>query len=132
MDGDDGLLCARCGMIERVRQTLEVDRFALILIIQLKRFDDSSRHLQKNNTIVDYPCRFNAAQYTTGQRGFYDLIGVICHSESLNDGHCTSVVRAADDIWYEIWDESVWPRSDKTAPQLSGALGLFYQKVDDV
>jgi ubiquitin C-terminal hydrolase len=131
MIGENGLLCDECSNVEDVQRSIQVVRFAPVVIVQLKRISQHGSHLSKNTTPGSYPLSFQTAQWAERDTGERHLTGVIHHSGSLEEGHYTCFVRDPNDwnLWYNIsdsWVSQVSRPGNRITD--STAMTLIYQK----
>jgi ubiquitin C-terminal hydrolase len=132
MEGENALLCERCGVLEDILKKVVVWRFPPVLVIHLERFTERRGFLEKNNIVVHYPMVFDARHYAASlehAHGVYDLIAVVCHAGTLEGGHYWCMVRdrAAADVWYHVSDSDVRQVHASDAYQAC-AYVLFYQQ----
>jgi ubiquitin C-terminal hydrolase len=113
-------------------RTIEVMRFAPVLFVQLKRFEQNGTRLVKNHAKVSYPIEFDSAQFAKEASGVYDLTGISRHAGSLSMGHYTALVRHPDDMehWYNISDSSVRESEEESGSRITDASAMFliYQR----
>jgi ubiquitin C-terminal hydrolase len=132
MTDDSLLVCQECGCCRGCVRQMAVVRFAPIIVIQFKRFDQVDRRLVKNNAKVSYPIEFNPAGFAGESSGIYDLTGVSRHAGSLSGGHYTALVRDPNDMqhWFDISDSSVWPWDQGSRQRIEdrSAMVLIYQR----
>ena len=98
-----------------------------VLTIHLKRFSPLGR---KIGHAVQYDERLTLAQAVSeGQYGpTYSLYGVISHAGGgPNSGHYYAHVKASNDQWYEMNDDSV-TRHPRTPINMKNAYILFYMR----
>ena len=98
-----------------------------VLTIHLKRFSPLGR---KIGHAVQYDERLTLAQAVSeGQYGpAYSLYGVISHAGGgPNSGHYYAHVKASNDQWYEMNDDSV-TRHSRTPTNMKNAYILFYMR----
>jgi ubiquitin carboxyl-terminal hydrolase 8 len=131
LDGDNAFYCDDCDGLENCQRTIEVVRFAPILIIQLKRFEQMGSRLKKSTKIVSYPIEFDSKYFCAEASGKYELTGVSRHAGSLSGGHYTALIRhPGEDQWYSISDSSVSRSRKLTGGRISdaSAMVLVYQR----
>lgn len=114
--------CSRCRNHVPATKTIELWRLPNVLILQLKRFNDTNAmRREKNQVLVDFPTdcldlRNYAPAIEENQicdpsiPAVYDLFGVINHFGRLGFGHYTAVAREWDDsslspLW-TLFDDS--------------------------
>jgi ubiquitin carboxyl-terminal hydrolase 8 len=100
-----------------------------ILIVCLKRFDNSRRKITAN---IDIPIEnLDLSNYLRGynNRAVYNLIGVSNHTGGLGGGHYYSYCKGENGTWYEFNDTNVSKisRENIITPN---AYVLFYKKTD--
>jgi ubiquitin carboxyl-terminal hydrolase 8 len=131
MKGRNRVWCNRCRCLQDVQRRSSVVKFAPVIIVHLKRFEDSRSGLMKNNTPISYPLEFDSGRFASFSTGVYDLIGVICYTGTFQSGHYTCLVREAERgaQWYHISDNEVTlARLDSGHPRAdSSAITLLYQ-----
>jgi len=101
-----------------------------ILIIDLKRYNNSNRKIQQ---LVQFPLEnLDLSPYVNGYKKNeykYDLYGVCNHSGSVQGGHYTSFVKHANNNWYHF-NDNVVSKIEKIESVISvKAYCLFYRKV---
>ncbi len=82
-----------------------------VLVLQLKRFEFSSRSRTKLGKRVDFDTALDLAPFMADRRGpprLYALYGVLVHhGHSLHAGHYVAFVRGPNGLWYQMDDASV-------------------------
>ena len=133
------LHCDFCKKQRNVSKQTEICSLPKILVIHLKRFVFSEKHMDyvKNNDRVDIK---RSIQLTSSQEkvmGEYRLYGIVHHYGTKSNGHYIADVRDMskynsegenEEVWYNCDDETIRKIS---APQLlsSTAYVLFYYKT---
>lgn len=114
-----GWICRRCFKTVNPIKTFSLKSTPKYFIIQLKRFVDTS---SKNNAHIDlnYTIKLNDVNY--------ELVGIICHSGNLSEGHYYSFCKRGS--WAEFNDDYVKavdiPRVSGNTPYL-----LFYSRKNE-
>jgi ubiquitin carboxyl-terminal hydrolase 8 len=132
MAGDNTLGCDQCDRLVECDRLITVVRFAPIIVVQLKRFEQIGSRLEKSHTIISYPVEFDTSPYCEERSGVYLLTGVSKHGGSLSGGHYTALVRDPDDLahWYSISDSSVSSTQEPAGGRIAdgSAMFLVYQR----
>lgn len=137
-DEDVLVECPHCGKeVPCAKRTTSVWRTSDVLIIQFRRFRETSYGSQKVDTPIEYPDVLDMSKYISGDRKLqkdeliYDLYAVSAHSGSLSGGHywCYAQVQGVDGRteWYEFNDSSCHSISAQRAHS-SQAYVLFYMR----
>ena len=112
LDESNEWYCSKCKEHRRGYKQLEIFRFPIYLILQLKRFKNQCGIFfnSKNSTYVKFPLEgLNLNKYLVGPRNIdyiYDLISISQHYGTSFLGHYTSACKKRND-WYEFDDDSV-------------------------
>ena len=133
LSGENKYNCSKCKRKTDALKTMYIWEPPEILIIHLKRFDNTRHMVMKVDTYVDYPLEnfkldgcyssFNTHDYK------YNLVAVSNHFGSCNGGHYTAYCKNAfNNNWYNFDDRSVTyiPNID-TIVSKSGYI-LFYRR----
>jgi len=120
MTGINQIKCDKCKAKQTATRMCCVSRYPEVFVLHLKRYKQENARLVKINSKV----RFD--EFLELQNVKYELVGVVEHSGTLNTGHYTSIVKAAEDSWYYCSDTSV-----KKCPniRICNPYLLFYTKV---
>ena len=118
--------CPQCNIHGKCSRRSEIKKLPSVLILHLKRFDNSSR---KKENEIDFPLVNLSLPAHAMQRencpAIFNLCSVTNHYGSLTTGHYTSLCRSPDGgTWYKCDDRNV------TRTRMSGissaAYMLFY------
>lgn len=103
-------------------------RIPRILLIHLKRFNETAYLPTKNDKLVDFPVKSMKFECFSGGEKvpLYDLFGVIEHCGSLSFGHYTALCRD-EEGWARFDDEQVTPLREESEVVTRQAYVLFYQ-----
>ena len=119
--------CPQCSTQGLCTQRSEIRKLPSMLILHLKRFDNSSRKIENE---IEFPLvNLNISDYVKqneNKDASFNLCGVTNHYGTLAAGHYTSLCRSLDqNIWYKCDDQNV------TKTRMSGisnaAYMLFYE-----
>ena len=128
LDDDNKWLNEKTGKKESVKKNIKFWNFPDILIISLKRFNNSGRKIQK---LVNFPIEnLDLRKYVTGYKKndyIYSLYGIANHTGGTAGGHYYAYVKNANGKWYNFNDTSVKEMKifDLISPK---AYLLFYSK----
>ncbi len=87
-----------------------------VLVIHLKRFQQSNYYRRKLDTKVSIPERLSLKDFTDKDNASYELQGIIKHAGFINGGHYTADCKV-EGRWYDFNDSHV----SRTEPSLSGS-----------
>lgn len=111
------------------KRQIQFFKFPDILIITLKRFDNS---LRKNNSLISFPLdNFDLSSYVIGYNAkqyIYELYGICNHSGSIKGGHYTAFVKTNQNNWYHFDDTNVHKITKLEQLQTPKAYCFFYRK----
>lgn len=128
LEGDNAYLNEKTNAKESVHKYINFWSFPDILIIALKRFNNSNK---KINTLVDTPLEnLVLSKYVVGydkESFVYDLFGITNHHGGCLGGHYTSFVKNANNNWYHFNDTNVNEVKD-TQLITNKAYCYFYKK----
>eukprot|EP00922_Rhytidocystis_sp_ex-Travisia-forbesii_P049489 GHVS01073651.1.p1 GENE.GHVS01073651.1~~GHVS01073651.1.p1 ORF type:complete len:995 (-),score=94.92 GHVS01073651.1:22-3006(-) len=145
LDDADSWYCPTCKQHVRASKKIDLWRMPDVLILHLKRFQNSSRfYRSKIDTLVKFPHKrgevldmkphilpdglsYLRECVRSTFDACYELVAVNCHSGSLGGGHYTANVRVGD-RWMDFNDPYVKER-DEDELETSEAYLLFYQLV---
>ncbi|GAA5918087.1 hypothetical protein JCM1841_005245 [Sporobolomyces salmonicolor] len=123
--GQNKYKCEKCKKLVNAEKRFTIDQAPLVLTMHLKRFTPTGR---KVSGAIKYPEQLRLGPYMSDPSTdpTYRLYGLILHSGSgPHSGHYTAYVRAANDRWYDMNDETV--SSMPSAPMSArNAYVLFY------
>ena len=129
LDGENAWYNETTKEKENIRKRIQFWSFPDILIIDLKRFNNS---FQKNQILVTFPVdNLDLSKYVIGYKKEsynYELYGICNHSGSVMGGHYTAFVKNANGNWYHFNDQEV---SNVITPEniiTPKAYCLFYRK----
>ena len=127
IDGDNKVINEKSGKKEDCTKQLLFFSLPEVLIIVLKRFENSGRRVNIN---VDIPlANLNLEKYVIGYKeneSTYDLYGVCNHIGTHMGGHYTAFIKVKNEKWYEFDDKNVNPYDGKIISKDSYCL--FYRK----
>ena len=127
--------CLSTGSVERGERLFKLPKF---LVFHLNRFYFCPRRLNfaRVDSPVDFP--FDSFQitdsYGDGGRSVnrkYRLCGTVNHFGRIDSGHYTSLVRTANNTWYDCNDSRISAANHKNRLYKDSAYILIY-KVDDI
>jgi ubiquitin carboxyl-terminal hydrolase 36/42 len=127
LKGADKYKCEKCKMHVDASKRFTIHDAPEALTIHLKRFSPLGR---KIGHAVQYDERLSLANAVSeGQYGpSYSLYGVISHAGGgPNSGHYYAHVKASNDQWYEMNDDSV-TRHSRPPTSMKNAYILFYMR----
>lgn len=138
-DSIEGFTTDRKGSVT-VSKRVEVHRLPPCLVMQLSRFAVSpmTGKAVKTHKQIHFPFTLNMRPWCTqeclrdggapdGAR--YALCGIVVHhGQSIRSGHYVAYVKAANDLWFEVDDESSTQVSEATVAKQQAYL-LFYNNV---
>ncbi|CRG97945.1 ubiquitin carboxyl-terminal hydrolase 2, putative [Plasmodium gallinaceum] len=142
LDENNTWYCSNCKLHVQAFKKLDLFRMPIILILHLKRFNNTNRWLRtKIDSYVYYPHKeneyLNMSPYILedGLKHMkkldphylpvYELIGVNCHTGGLCGGHYYAYVKLKDK-WYNFNDTFV-TNIDESQVNTKNAYLLFYQ-----
>ena len=112
-----------------IRKKIQFWSFPNILVIDFKRFNNSS---QKNQILITFPLDdLDLSNYVIGYKKEiykYELYGVCNHSGGVMGGHYTAYVKNANSKWYHFNDTTVSEVGLTDSIISSKAYVLFYRK----
>ena len=128
MEGDNAWFNDKTNQKEDINKSILFWNLPNILIIDLKRFDNSNK---KINSIVNFPINdLNLSKYVIGynKESFkYDLYGICNHSGLTMGGHYFANVKNANGKLYNFNDTNVKEISEKDLIS-NKVYSLFYRK----
>lgn len=107
--------CQRCNTSQDAIKRLSIYKLPPVLVFQLKRFE----HLlngtsSKMNDFIEYPPYLNMRDYCdSGDTDvdvpdlIYELIGVVAHKGTVNEGHYVATTKVAGRQWFKFNDSMV-------------------------
>lgn len=127
--------CPQCNTTDDPAKQLTIDKLGSMLTLQLKRFE----HLPNGNNVkltnfVEYPLYLNVTKYcddgklddsAMAKDITYELIGVVSHKGTVNEGHYISTLKVNEDKWFRFNDSMVSEISQEQALKDEAYL-LFY------
>jgi ubiquitin C-terminal hydrolase len=114
--------CESCGMVDCVIKRTTAEKYPLILIVTLMRFDNN---LTKIDDFIEFPNILAVGK----EELLYQLYALIVHEgKVINHGHFTAFVRDQNDIWYKADDMCVFKANAATVMSSRPYL-LFYKRV---
>nr|CCA22162.1 ubiquitinspecific protease putative [Albugo laibachii Nc14] len=134
LEESNGFYCSKCRKNGSTWKTIVFYRLPEILVIHLKRFEVKAAHCKKNMRNIEFPVesldleRFCASGAVLDGGTKYDLMGVVLHDGTLNDGHYTAeCLHGVKKAWYSFNDACVSsiakPSNNSASPYI-----LFYQR----
>ena len=128
MSGDEQYYNEKTKQKEDVDKGLCVWSFPNVLVISLKRFNNSGN---KDQRLVTFELdNLDLTKYVKGydkKSYIYDLYGICNHSGGTMGGHYTAYVKNANGLWYSFNDTNV-SKMDESKLVSPKAYCLFYQK----
>ncbi|SMN20537.1 similar to Saccharomyces cerevisiae YMR223W UBP8 Ubiquitin-specific protease that is a component of the SAGA (Spt-Ada-Gcn5-Acetyltransferase) acetylation complex [Maudiozyma saulgeensis] len=127
--------CPQCDTTDDPTKQLTIDKLGSMLTLQLKRFE----HLPNGNNVkltnfVEYPLYLNVTKYFDDGKTdhqviakdiTFELIGVVSHKGTVNEGHYISTLKVNEDKWFRFNDSMVSEISQEQALNDEAYL-LFY------
>lgn len=108
LEGENAWFNDKINKKEKVKREIIFWSFPNILIIDLKRWEDNGR---KINKLVTSPLNsMDLSSYVKGYNNksyIYDLYGVCNHLGGSNGGHYTAYIKNANGKWYEFDDMQI-------------------------
>lgn len=113
--------CPQCNTTKDPIKQLTIDKLSPIMIFQLKRFE----HLINGNNIklndfVEFPLYLEMSDYCDDNRNsvdheakinlphiLYELVGVISHKGTVNEGHYTATLKLPSGQWFKFNDSMI-------------------------
>lgn len=145
LTGDNALQCSQCHRKTTALQSLQLGNISPIIIIHLKRFiyDRSKKLTRKLKHFISYPEFLDLTPYIVtnnvpqevqnnhqSDEYIYMLYAVVLHlGETANNGHVLVYIRAPDNLWYRINDESVTSTNTKVVMSDNNSYILWYTKL---
>jgi len=130
LENENGYYNEKTGQKENVYSKISFWSFPNILIICLKRFNNSIR---KKQNLITFPLNnLDLSEYVIGynkEQFKYDCYGIANHSGNILGGHYTSFVKNANNNWYHFNDTSVQKVEDLNQIISPKAYCLFYRKI---
>ncbi|ETB62370.1 hypothetical protein YYC_00956 [Plasmodium yoelii 17X] len=142
LDEDNTWYCSNCKLHVQAYKKLDLFRMPIVLILHLKRFNNSNRWLRtKIDSYVYYPHKENEyldmtpyilpdglkhmKSFDPNYLPLYELIGVNCHTGGLGGGHYFAYVKL-NGQWYNFNDTYVTTINESQINTKNAYL-LFYQ-----
>ncbi|KAJ1799053.1 hypothetical protein LPJ59_002096 [Coemansia sp. RSA 2399] len=130
---DDPWYCSKCKKHQQATKKFDLWRVPEILVVHLKRFQNSRAWRDKIDTYVDFPLSdLDLTQTVVGSKGetlVYDMYAVCNHFGGLGGGHYTAYARSPeDDKWYEFDDSRVSEVRSPEDVKTAAAYMLFYRQ----
>lgn len=106
--------CDNCNTSQDAIKQLKISKLSAVLVLQLKRFE----HLMNGNSIklndfIEFPLYLNMKDYCdSGDQDatpdiIYELLGIICHTGTVNEGHYTAICKILEGKWIKFNDSMV-------------------------
>jgi ubiquitin C-terminal hydrolase len=130
LDRNNQWRCDKCNQLVQATKQMGIHECSKILIVHLKRFEETGYSMRKITTAVDYDDRLDMGQFTTGRNGgTYILTGAVFHSGTMAGGRYTSaVLDQSEDQWY-YYNDSHASAVSRSEAHSSSAYILFYERV---
>jgi ubiquitin carboxyl-terminal hydrolase 8 len=129
LEGENAWYNEKTGKKVDIRKKIQFWSFPNILVIDFKRFNNSS---QKNQVLITFPLEnLDLSEYVIGYKSesyVYDLYGVCNHSGGVMGGHYTSYIKNANGKWYHFNDTIVSEVVISETIISQKAYVLFYRK----
>jgi len=128
--------CKNCNNYVNATKSISIWKSPTILVLQLKRFNYSTK--RKNAKLIKFPINnLNIAQFISpisyklipDSCYEYNLVSIINHSGSMNNGHYYSYCKNIDNKWYN-YDDTIVNTINKLQLITSNAYLLFYVRND--
>ena len=131
MNGENKWFNDKTGTYEDVKKNINFWSLPDILIIDLKRFDNSMKKISKR---IDVPLNnLDLSKYVAGynkDKYVYDLFGICNHMGSIYSGHYTAYVKNANNNWYEFNDQVISNIDDKKVVTNNAYCFFFIKKYN--
>lgn len=107
--------CKQCNTSQDAIKRLSIYKLAPVLVLQLKRFE----HLLNGNNVklvdfIEFPLYLNMCSYCDPSDAdgevpdvIYELIGIVAHKGTVNEGHYVSITKVAGGQWFKFNDSMV-------------------------
>ena len=131
---DNKWYCSDCKDFQQATKKLDVYRTPEVLIIQLKRFLQTSRYQrEKINAYVDFPIKgLDLSEFVLGDDDVsvpvYDLYAVSNHYGGTNGGHYTAFAKNFENNKWYHFDDSRCQEVNVSRVKTQAAYVLFYRK----
>ena len=126
----EGWRCSSCLHVQDVDKSIKLEVVPEVLVIQLKRFDESG---DKKMDRISFPEYLDLSPYTKGESSDkYGLTCVVHHRASLHSGHYITVAKCPNGQWMQIDDNTVTPARLRAARNPPGGWTpyiLFYHRI---
>lgn len=125
--------CPNCNTSQDAIKRLSIYKLPPVLVLQLKRFE----HLLNGNSLklndfIEYPPYLNMRDYCSSGDSdvdvpdlIYELIGVVAHKGTVNEGHYVATTKVAGRQWFKFNDSMVSSVTQEEALTEQAYL-LFY------
>ena len=131
LNGDNKWKCDKTNNYYDAIQNIKIWKFPSILIINLKRFNNSRRKIKK---LIDFPIdNLDLRKYCEGydaHKSIFNLYAICNHSGNLNSGHYYAYCKNLNNKWYKYNDRNV-SLLDESNIVTSNAYCLFYKKINN-
>ena len=127
LTGENRYNCPNCKKKTNASKQYLIKSSPNILTIQLKRFTNSGK---KDNRTVGYSEKLVLSkELLSEEKVTYSLYAVLIHiGFGCRSGHYYSFVKSANDLWYEVNDNSVSQTSASRVLSHNGAYILMYRR----
>ena len=110
--------CPHCQTDKGPIKQLTIDKLSPVLILQLKRF----KHLMNGNNVkindfISFPLYLEMSNYchdnidhdkeSSSAHVLYELIGIISHKGTVNEGHYTATIKLPSGQWFKFNDSMI-------------------------
>lgn len=106
--------CEKCNTKQNAIKQLTIAKLPPVLVLQLKRFEHSINGSSvKLNNYIEFPTYLDMSKYCQTDKVsetpaiVYELIGLISHQGSVNQGHYTSICKIPGGQWFKFNDSMV-------------------------
>ncbi|EDO16566.1 hypothetical protein Kpol_1064p48 [Vanderwaltozyma polyspora DSM 70294] len=116
--------CKNCNTSQDPTKQLAVAKLSPVLLFQFKRFEHLlSGSSIKLNDVIEFPLYLNMKDYCDVEQRddsnskpdlIYELIGIICHTGTVNEGHYTAICKIPEGQWIKFNDSMVTIISEET------------------
>ncbi|CCE63892.1 hypothetical protein TPHA_0G00560 [Tetrapisispora phaffii CBS 4417] len=132
--------CSNCGGPQGALKQLTISKLPPVLLLQLKRFEHKlNGQSSKLNDSIEYPpyLRMNDYCQTSSNETIdspddsdiiYELIGVICHTGTVNEGHYICSCKLANNQWVKFNDSMITIVDNETVLKEQAYLLIYSTK----
>jgi hypothetical protein len=128
LEGNNQYFCPTTKKLENATKQFTIYKPPLVLIIHMKRFSPSGK---KITNFIEFQDQMDIREYTSfpGENCGYQLHGIVVHQgQNRSSGHYYALIKGANNVWYEIDDDSIKQVGIKTVLK-ENIYMLFYSRV---